>query len=421
MSALVTTIETMLKQVVQSSYRVDPNVASLSEVQRLVSQYVTTPDTLRVDETKHIALVLQLILKDGSWFPTFGPEDRVSIFQLTQQNSEIEFKITFMMAKSFGNIDTLEDEKYDYNMYINELSRALREIPCASEMIQALQKTQEESKKFESSIQRDALDNVCRAFVSGKLDQDSFAATTLFSYRSLPPDNKVCENQSVLTACSGFVQTFADRPEIAQNERVPLVYIALVGNQEEFEASASTSERYEAVKKSLPGGSCTMLMTLVFYVLEANGYYVMHLENYGGVAGCKCYTASAESNSLYAFNTSDGAAKLFVKHYIPRDVQMLRFTDDNCYRFERRHGLYRSMYFISPYVLFNIIKNSESVLDLKDCLEYVSKSKPDDPSLNDWVQRANDVFAVWKTSHEQTEVAPKRRRQESKAYVSIRK
>ena len=381
---LASFIDENINLIRRSNITINPDVATLSEIEKVISEYVITPPTRRYDDRKNVNLVLKLILEEGSWLPTFGPNNCVSIFQLTERNEQVEYKVTFIMIKTFGEI--YSDYKHDYE---SELKRAVTDVPCASEMINKLIATFAKSQETvvdqsQESIQQSAIHNAYKAFVKSGLSEQSFAALTFFSFKSLVQNRADCNNVSVLTACVGDTLTSSD---------YPIIYIGLVGNQEEFSVDENVSKTYQSVKGALPGGSCTMLMTLLFHCLTSLGYNVICLQNYGGIGGCKCYTASAETNSLYAFKGMS-FTKLQNQLY---DRELIRFIEDECDRFEGA-GKEDGMYFVSPYVLFNTIRNIQFIKTLEECYEEIKNSNE---GIEYCAERVHNAVESWQRQQQQ--------------------
>jgi len=366
----------------EKTQEVNPHIASLAEVQRTLAEYVHEPETLRMDERKNMALVLQLISKEGSWIKTFEPDKPLSIFQLVQENDEMEYRVTFCMLRAFS----VKNETFAIEELSEELDRAKATVDCFPQMMNALEQSHDISLATDNVYDHDfrALDHAYRMFF-GKLKSNlerSFSALTTFSYRLLNEESKQCEHSSVISALYGFeedqgiVFNFVGNQEYVSNpariESTKSVVLDLLDSDDTEEIDritemkdydeyikansirfSQTHEKYEKVKKSLPGGACTVLMTLAFNVMLQNGFNTFNLHNCGGIAGCKCYVAAGDSNALYAFKMDEGNHRVFdeIKSGSYSGKKLIRYVEDDCLPEKSSPKLI----FISPYLLFNYI------------------------------------------------------------------
>ena len=393
----------------EKTQEVNPHIASLAEVQRTLAEYVHEPESLRMDERKNMALVLQLISKEGSWIETFEPDKPLSIFQLVQENDEMEYRVTFCMLRGFSE----KNETFTLEQLSDELDRAKVTVDCFPQMMNALEQSHDISLATDNVYDHDfrALDHAYRMFF-GKLKSNlerSFSALTTFSYRLLNEESKQCEHSSVISALHGFKgdqgivfnfvgnQEYVSDPERIQSSKSVVLDSLLDSDDtdeidritemkdydEHIKASSikfsQTHENYDKVKKSLPGGACTVLLTLAFNVLLQNGFHIFDLQNCGGIAGCKCYLAAGDSNALYTFKMKGSNQNVLdeLKSGSYSGRKLVRYVEDDCLLEKTRPVLL----FISPYLLFNYIHFMDVRSRLKDLQNKLPTLKPGELEL----------------------------------------
>lgn len=371
---LLQVIDDMTREIRKSSNEIDPTSIRLADLERVLASHIMEPETKQVNEDKHMALITRLLTQDGSWVDGFGPTNSVSVFQIS---FDAHYKLTFVIATHFNDVD-----------YIGPLNKA-HAIPDFERLMRILSETYADFKAnprmFRDYIQNAALSHAHKAFIEGRM-KNGFAMLTFFS--------NLLDNRSETTLLNVAIGKVIPMD-------IPKIEISFVGNQLR-PADSNIRDTFDLIRKNLPGGPCTMSITLLLHCLILRGYNHITLENHGKVGGCVCYTTSAEANSFYAFKHSANPNLNWVisSHNIST---LKRLTEDDCKLFEDDID---DMSFISPYLLYNIINSMKYIAKFKVLRHHIDGSESGE-LFTHYSQSAHDLFEMWKT---RSSCASKKRR-----------